>query len=339
MPGRQVTLLGLPVMLPVPCHRETDENISEPQFINLSYVQAQHDYLAGNYPVVREDAAQVSCLELWPARVSSQENGRLAHACTHTMSAGWRAGGMQSNHAAELLGKGVSWGTISINLSQPMLANSTEVAAVLWGCGVVAWCPQMASLQVHAEYGPGLDAEDPEGFSAALERFITRQVLMTRPKDEWRGDVAARCAQPPCCPSVHGCLCRGAVLACLCQWCGQSWPAAGWGCVCCVCCMCSSCRLKPCNSFLPKNTRAFGHMHMACRYKVLAQQTKEDARCAFMRILRTLPYGNATFFAVRRIGECCRSSRRPARQQTSLPALLVGGSLFPARCLCPLLDG
>jgi hypothetical protein len=43
------------------CCRETDENISEPQFINLSYVQAQHDYLAGNYPVVREDAAQVSC--------------------------------------------------------------------------------------------------------------------------------------------------------------------------------------------------------------------------------------------------------------------------------------
>ena len=33
--------------------------MSEPQFINLSYVQAQHDYLAGNYPVVREDAAQV----------------------------------------------------------------------------------------------------------------------------------------------------------------------------------------------------------------------------------------------------------------------------------------
>lgn len=42
--------------------RETDENISEPQFINLSYVQAQHDYLAGNYPVVREDAAQVRCM-------------------------------------------------------------------------------------------------------------------------------------------------------------------------------------------------------------------------------------------------------------------------------------
>lgn len=44
---------------PVVHCRDTDENISEPQFINLSYVQAQHDYLAGNYPVVREDAAQV----------------------------------------------------------------------------------------------------------------------------------------------------------------------------------------------------------------------------------------------------------------------------------------
>lgn len=121
MTGRQVTLLGLPVMLPVPCHRETDENISEPQFINLSYVQAQHDYLAGNYPVVREDAAQVSCLELWPACMSPQENGRSAHACTHTSSAGWRAGGDLTNHAAELLGKGVSWG---YNQHQPIAANA-----------------------------------------------------------------------------------------------------------------------------------------------------------------------------------------------------------------------
>ena len=34
--------------------RETDETITEPQFVNLSYVQAQHDYL------------QVSCLWVWP---------------------------------------------------------------------------------------------------------------------------------------------------------------------------------------------------------------------------------------------------------------------------------
>ena len=51
----------------------------------------------------------------------------------------------------------------------------------------------MAALQVHAEYGPGLDSDDPEDFTAALERFITRQVLMTRPKEEWRADVATRC--------------------------------------------------------------------------------------------------------------------------------------------------
>lgn len=87
--------------------RETDEAVSEPQFINLSYIQArraadcaapacsgaacqlpkaprlpgggprmclaplplhdpqaQHDYLAGNYPVVRDDAAQMAALQM-----------------------------------------------------------------------------------------------------------------------------------------------------------------------------------------------------------------------------------------------------------------------------------
>jgi hypothetical protein len=83
--------------------RETDETITEPQFVTLSYVQvcrllvplritsnmsqgisfyyasmmcdgqpsprisllqAQHDYLAGNYPVVREDAAQMCALQM-----------------------------------------------------------------------------------------------------------------------------------------------------------------------------------------------------------------------------------------------------------------------------------
>lgn len=100
-----------------------------------------------------------------------------------------------------------------------------------------------------------------------------------------------------------------------------------------MCCVCSSRHLTPCNSCLPKKTPAFGRVPAACRYKVLAQQTKEDARCAFMRILRTLPYGNATFFAVRRIGECCSSSRRSARQQTSLPALLVGRLVPVSPCL------
>ncbi|KIY99686.1 hypothetical protein MNEG_8273, partial [Monoraphidium neglectum] len=87
--------------------RETDEAVSEPQFINLSYIQAQHDYLAGNYPVVRDDAAQ------------------------------------------------------------------------------------MAALQMQAEYGPALGG-DPEAMMAGCERFITRQVFGTRPRDEWRADVGAR---------------------------------------------------------------------------------------------------------------------------------------------------
>ncbi|GBG71679.1 hypothetical protein CBR_g9092 [Chara braunii] len=44
--------------------RETDEAITEPMFIQLSYVQAQHDYLLGNYPVGRDDAAQLSALQI-----------------------------------------------------------------------------------------------------------------------------------------------------------------------------------------------------------------------------------------------------------------------------------
>ena len=34
------------------------------QFVNLSYIQAQHDYLAGQYPVIREDAAQMAALQM-----------------------------------------------------------------------------------------------------------------------------------------------------------------------------------------------------------------------------------------------------------------------------------
>ncbi|CAK0740574.1 hypothetical protein CVIRNUC_001260 [Coccomyxa viridis] len=123
--------------------RETDETITEPQFVTLSYVQAQHDYLAGNYPVVREDAAQ------------------------------------------------------------------------------------MCALQMQAEAGPSM-LESPESLETAIERFIHKQVLMTRPREEWRQDVSGR-------------------------------------------------------------------------YKVLEHFSKEDARLQFLRILRSLPYGNSIFFAVKRI--------------------------------------
>ncbi|KAK9831534.1 hypothetical protein WJX81_006588 [Elliptochloris bilobata] len=123
--------------------RETDETITEPQFVTLSYVQAQHDYLSGNYPVVREDAAQ------------------------------------------------------------------------------------MCALQMQAEAGPTM-LETLEMLEGAIERFVTKQVLMTRPREEWKVDVLSR-------------------------------------------------------------------------YKALEQFSKEDARLQFLRILRSLPYGNSIFFNVKRI--------------------------------------
>lgn len=44
--------------------RETDETVTEPQFVHLSFVQAQFDYLLGNYPVVRDDASQMCALQI-----------------------------------------------------------------------------------------------------------------------------------------------------------------------------------------------------------------------------------------------------------------------------------
>ncbi|KAL9366109.1 hypothetical protein Peur_037308 [Populus x canadensis] len=44
--------------------RESDEAVTDPMFVQLSYVQLQHDYILGNYPVGREDAAQLSALQI-----------------------------------------------------------------------------------------------------------------------------------------------------------------------------------------------------------------------------------------------------------------------------------
>eukprot|EP01018_Ginkgo_biloba_P032013 Gb_25781 [translate_table: standard] len=44
--------------------RESDEAITEPMFVQLSYVQLQHDYILGNYPVGRDDAAQLAALQI-----------------------------------------------------------------------------------------------------------------------------------------------------------------------------------------------------------------------------------------------------------------------------------
>jgi hypothetical protein len=123
--------------------RETDETITEPGFVNLSYVQAQHDYLQGQYPVIREDAAQ------------------------------------------------------------------------------------MAALQIQAEHGPTLTNNAAE-LDAALEHYMIKTILTSRPRSEWTADVSSR-------------------------------------------------------------------------YKALAQFSKDEARLQFLRIIRSLPYGNSLFFPVKRI--------------------------------------
>ncbi|KAA8532113.1 hypothetical protein F0562_006745 [Nyssa sinensis] len=44
--------------------RESDEAVGDPMFVQLCYVQLQHDYILGNYPVGRDDAAQLSALQI-----------------------------------------------------------------------------------------------------------------------------------------------------------------------------------------------------------------------------------------------------------------------------------
>ncbi|KAK4791821.1 hypothetical protein SAY86_032234 [Trapa natans] len=44
--------------------RESDDAVTDSMFIQLSYVQLQHDYILGNYPVGRDDAAQLSALQI-----------------------------------------------------------------------------------------------------------------------------------------------------------------------------------------------------------------------------------------------------------------------------------
>ncbi|XLR50239.1 hypothetical protein S83_000911 [Arachis hypogaea] len=44
--------------------RESDEAVTDPMFVQLSYVQLQHDYILGNYPIGKDDAAQLSALQI-----------------------------------------------------------------------------------------------------------------------------------------------------------------------------------------------------------------------------------------------------------------------------------
>ncbi|KAM7519914.1 hypothetical protein LguiB_018876 [Lonicera macranthoides] len=126
--------------------RESDEAVTDPMFVQLSYVQSQHDYILGNYPVGRDDAAQLS------------------------------------------------------------------------------------ALQILVEIGVVVAPESCTDWTSLLERFLPRQIAITRAKKEWEFDIL-------------------------------------------------------------------------CRYRSMENLTKDDARQQFLRILRTLPYGNSVFFSVRKIDD------------------------------------
>ncbi len=167
--------------------RESDETVTEPQFVNLSYVQAQFDYLQGNYPVVREDAAQMCSLQMQSEFASTLlENEELVFTCIEKFITKqvcvWVVGGW-------VWGGGGGWG---------------------WGWAG-AGCRRNCSPR-----------------APARPCAARRQVLMTRPREEW-------------------------------------------------------------------------HLDVLSRYRALEQFSKEEARIQFLRILRSLPYGNSVFFSVKRI--------------------------------------
>ncbi|CAN1175671.1 Kinesin-like protein KIN-14E [Linum perenne] len=126
--------------------RESDEVVEDPMFVQLSYVQLQHDYVLGNYPVGRDDAAQLS------------------------------------------------------------------------------------ALQIFVEIGYVGSPESCADWTPLLERFLPRQIAITRGKREWEMDILSR-------------------------------------------------------------------------YRSLENLTKDDGRQQFLRILRSLPYGNSVFFSVRKIDD------------------------------------
>ncbi|MBA0561376.1 hypothetical protein Golob_018212, partial [Gossypium lobatum] len=45
---------------------ESDDAVKDPMFVQLSYFQLQHDYIVGYYPAGRDDAVQLSTLQILP---------------------------------------------------------------------------------------------------------------------------------------------------------------------------------------------------------------------------------------------------------------------------------
>lgn len=248
--------------------RETDETVTEPQFVNLSYIQAQHDYLqvgrsgmgglgrngSGACGLRAALAASGAAKGLRVQRgVEAACHARPLRACSRcSLAAGPQLPPQPlPGHAGWLPARCLAPCSLT---SAPRLLDASQGQYPV----IREDAAQMCALQMQAEHGASLSG-DTAGFEAALEKFMVRQILASRPRGEWLADVSAR-------------------------------------------------------------------------YRALAQFSKDDARVQYLRIIRSLPYGNSIFFTVK-----VRSSlsvRLPAGARTFASSLLFhsarAGSAHPA---------
>jgi len=153
--------------------RETDEQVSEPQFLALCYVQARHDYLSGSYPVGRDDAAQLAALQaqadfgpvLLTSAGAAAEGGDAARRPAPEDDA---AAAQQQQGGAQRASSG--------------------------GAGDEAGEEDGAAALPAAATAPSPDDGCSEALAAAIPRFVPRDALASRPWPEWRADVARRYA-------------------------------------------------------------------------------------------------------------------------------------------------
>lgn len=141
---------------------------------------------------------------------------------------------------------------------------------------------QMCALQMQAEYGPTL-ASDSASFEQALEKYMVKQVGPVLGGACWSGMSGLQCG---------GCCWRGQP-----GWLGAEVAEAT--------CHPPSLTLRshppppPAAQILTSRPRQEWLADVAARYRALSQFSKDDARIQYLRIIRSLPYGNSIFFTVK----------------------------------------
>ena len=179
---------------------------------------------------------------------------------------------------------------------------------------------QMCALQMQAEHGPTL-AEDGAGFEAALEKYMVAGAVLSA---VWSAVQPAGTHVAVLLPAA--CIvCTHVVPACL-----HACPTT-----------CAACppptHCPPAAQILTSRPRQEWLTDVASRYRALSQYSKDDARIQYLRIIRSLPYGNSIFFTVKvrgrgggcwvgRFAESCvqAGSRGSCRQLVLLGAATAG---------------